>query len=64
MKITTELQSGVRKPGMLLQLFGGKTLPGVSLDSTIAPRVATVIARDQMVGNLRYIVREVLVILD
>jgi hypothetical protein len=64
MKLTIEQHPGRRKPATLRQLFGGKTFTGVSLESTIAPRVATVIASEQMFGNLLDIAREVLVILD
>jgi hypothetical protein len=64
MKLTVELHPGLRKPGTLLHLFGGMTFPGVSLESPIAPRVATVIGSEKMFGDLLYIAREVCGILD
>jgi hypothetical protein len=48
MKLTVEVHAGLREPRTFLHVFTGKTLSRVSLESAIAPRVATVIASAQV----------------
>jgi hypothetical protein len=44
MKRTVEVHPSPREPGMLHDLGAGKTFPGVSLESTIAPGIPAAIA--------------------